>query len=269
MKLSLKSNKTSSTNLTSLNRWNKKLAIIHAVQGVLVLVLSKATSWPVTTTYLTQDSVASKIAGRPVLAPAAHTLFDINIAYLVAGFFFLTAIAHVLYATKCRKSYEAELKKGMNNARWIEYGLSASTMMVAIALLSGVYDFSSLMMIFVLIWAMNVAGYAMELKNQGAKKLDWRPFWFGCILAIIPWVVLAVYITGSNVYGSGGIPTFVYFIYASMFVFFSSFAVNMFLQYKQIGKWKDYLYGERAYMILSLVAKTALAWQVFFGALRP
>jgi hypothetical protein len=43
----------------------------------------------------------------------------------------------------------------------------------------------------------------------------------------------------------------------------------MILQYKQVGKWKDYLYGEKVYIILSLVAKTLLAWQVFIGTLRP
>jgi len=41
----------------------------------------------------------------------------------------------------------------------------------------------------------------------------------------------------------------------------------MALQYKKVGPWKDYLYGERMYMILSLVAKSALAWQVFGGVL--
>lgn len=266
MKLSLKNSKI---NPLSLNNWNKRLAVLHAVQAILVLVLSKAVSWPVTTSYLTQDAVASKIAGNPVLAPAAHVLFNVNIAYLVAAFFLMSAIAHGLVATKYRKTYEADLKKGINRVRWIEYSLSASTMMVAIALLSGVYDFSSLMMIFVLIWLMNITGYIMEVTNQGAKKIDWFPFWVGCVAGIVPWVVLATYIIGANVYGSGGIPTFVYFIYASMFIFFSSFAVNMYLQYKKIGKWSDYVYGERVYMILSLVAKSLLAWQVFFGSLRP
>ncbi len=42
----------------------------------------------------------------------------------------------------------------------------------------------------------------------------------------------------------------------------------MFLQYRKIGPWRDYLHGERAYIILSLTAKSALAWQVFFGTLR-
>jgi hypothetical protein len=43
----------------------------------------------------------------------------------------------------------------------------------------------------------------------------------------------------------------------------------MVLQYRKVGRWKDYIYGERAYMILSLVAKSLLAWQIFSGTLRP
>jgi hypothetical protein len=42
----------------------------------------------------------------------------------------------------------------------------------------------------------------------------------------------------------------------------------MFLQYRKVGPWKDYLFGERVYVFLSLFAKSALAWQVFAGTLR-
>jgi len=56
-------------------------------------------------------------------------------------------------------------------------------------------------------------------------------------------------------------------IFVSLCLFFNSFAVNQVLQYKRVGKWRDYLYGERAYILLSLGAKTALAWQVFGGTL--
>jgi len=65
------------------------------------------------------------------------------------------------------------------------------------------------------------------------------------------------------------VPGFVYAIYVSLFVFFNIFALNQFLQYKQVGRWKDYLFGERMYIVLSLVAKSLLAWQVFFGTLQP
>lgn len=271
-KPSFSKNTKSAKNITpaSLNVWNKRLAVLHGVQGIAILLLaSKAVSWPITTSFLTIDTIATKAAGNPVLAPAAQTIGQINIGYLVALFFFMSATAHIVIATKYRKTYESDLKKGINKARWIEYGLSASTMMVAIALLSGVYDLSSLIMIFVLDLIMNLMGLAMEVYNQGSKKVNWLAYWIGCLAGIVPWIVFAIYVTGANVYGSGGIPTFVYFIYASMFIFFNSFAINMYLQYKKTGKWADYLYGERTYMILSLVAKTALAWQVFFGSLRP
>jgi hypothetical protein len=43
----------------------------------------------------------------------------------------------------------------------------------------------------------------------------------------------------------------------------------MFLQYKKVGPWKDYLFGERVYIILSLAAKTALAWMIYAGTLAP
>ena len=86
---------------------------------------------------------------------------------------------------------------------------------------------------------------------------------------IVPWVVIGIYLGGATLAASGSIPSFVYGIYASIAFFFNIFAVNMILQYKQVGKWKDYLYGEKMYIVLSLVAKTLLAWQVFFGTLRP
>jgi hypothetical protein len=53
------------------------------------------------------------------------------------------------------------------------------------------------------------------------------------------------------------------------FIMFNTFSINMVLQYKGVGKWKDYLYGERVYIILSLIAKTALAWLAFIGIFAP
>lgn len=271
MKKTPKSKPVSKKNITpgKLRRWNVVLAVLHAAQAIIVIALSKSAGWPVTTNYLTTDAVASEVAGRPVLAAATHTLFSVNLAYLVAAFFIMSAIAHTVIATVYRTRYEAGLAKGINRARWIEYGFSASTMMVAIGLLSGIYDLSSMIMIFSLVLLMNLLGLAMEVINAGKTKPSWLTYWLGCLAGIVPWIVFAVYTWGATVYGAEGVPTFVYWIYVSIFLFFNSFAVNMYLQYKGKGKWADYIYGERVYMILSLVAKSALAWQVFAGTLRP
>jgi len=251
-----------------LNTWNWVMALLHTMQGVAVIVLGNKALQSITTNYLTVDTIASTDEA-PVLVQATRTLFSVDLVYVVAAFFFISAIAHLIIATVYRKRYESDLKKGVNKARWYEYGVSASVMMIGIAFLSGISDLSTLVLIFGATMVMNLLGLVMEIHNQTTKKTNWLSFVIGSLVGFLPWVVVGLYLFGANKYGEGDIPSFVYWIYGSIFVFFSSFAVNMYLQYKKKGKWSDYLYGERSYMVLSLVAKSVLAWQVFAGTLRP
>jgi len=107
-------------------------------------------------------------------------------------------------------------------------------------------------------------GWLMELHNQSTPRTNWTAYWFGCFAGAVPWVAIAIYLAGAD-----DPPGFVYAIFVSLFVFFNVFAVNMALQYRRIGRWREYLFGERVYMLLSLFAKSALAWQVFAGTLQP
>ena len=116
---------------------------------------------------------------------------------------------------------------------------------------------------------MNLFGIMMELHNQTTDRTDWTSFVYGCIAGIIPWMVIVLYFLGAISSSGAEPPGFVYAIIPTIFVFFNIFAVNMVLQYKKVGPWKDYLFGERVYIVLSLVAKTALAWQIWVGTLAP
>lgn len=245
-----------------LKKFNLFMAALHGLQGLLIVVLSRDASLPVTGAYLSFNKSTQS------LEPASTTLFNLSLPALVAGFFFLSALAHLTIATVYNKRYNSDLDKGINKARWVEYSLSASVMMVAIAMLVGVYDAMSLVMIFIFVAIMNLLGLVMEIHNQTTEKTNWISYWLGCLAGIVPWVVIAFYFWLSAANGSTP-PTFVYWIFVSIFIFFNMFAVNMVLQYKKIGKWKNYIYGEYAYIVLSLVAKSLLAWQVFGGTLRP
>lgn len=251
------------TRLTNLRRFNWLMFFLHTVQGVAILALSANFKLPITASYLNFD-VASQS-----LQPASGELFQVSLAYLVAGFFFLSALAHLIIATVYNASYNSDLQKGLNKARWWEYALSASLMMVAIALLVGIYDLGSLIMIFALVAIMNLLGLMMEIHNQSTSQTNWLAFKLGSLAGLIPWLVVALAFWSAVYFDGGTPPTFVYWIFVSIFVFFNCFAINMYLQYKKVGPWRDYLYGERAYIILSLVAKSLLAWQVFAGTLRP
>ena len=254
--------------LLSLKRFNLLMALLHFGQGVAMLFLSSNFSLPVTTSYLKYDVVTSS------LVPNTQTLFNLKIGPAVAAFLFISALTHLLIGTVFNKWYNSNLEKGINPARWIEYAFSSSIMIIIITMLVGIYDISALIPIFFVNASMILFGWMMELHNQTlrqcsgqAEKTNWTSFIFGCITGVAPWIVIALYLASPG--STANPPTFVYWIFFSIFIFFNCFAVNQVLQYKKVGKWQDYLYGERAYIILSLVAKSLLAWQVFAGTLRP
>jgi hypothetical protein len=218
---------------------------------------------PVTSSFLKFDAITK------TLQPVRETLFDVKIGPLVAAFLFLSAFFHLLISLPgLNKRYVEGLKNHINKFRWVEYSFSSSLMIVVIAMLVGVYDIGTLIALVGVNASMILFGWLMELHNQSLQKTNWAAFIMGCITGIIPWVVVAIYLFGSGD-ADHHAPNFVYWIYFSIFLFFNSFAINQILQYKKVGKWNDYLYGERAYIILSLVAKSLLAWQVFAGTLRP
>jgi hypothetical protein len=157
--------------------------------------------------------------------------------------------------------YEANLRKGRNFARWIEYSISASVMLILIATLSGIWDLAAVIGLFATNSAMILFGWLQEKDHEPGG--DMTAFWFGTMIGLVPWVVIGRYlVSGADP------PGFVYGIFVSLFLLFWGFGINQWLQYRQVGRWRDYLFGERAYIVLSLVAKSLLAWQIFANVLR-
>jgi hypothetical protein len=249
--------------LSGLRRFNLIMGILHLVQGILMIVLSNATTYPIYTNYLKFDLASRSLVPDPKLA------FELPFGPAVAVFLLLSAVAHFSLATFGYNWYKKNLVKGMNPARFYEYALSSSLMIVLIGMLVGIWDLGTMILAFGINAMMNLFGVMMELHNQTTKKTDWTAFIYGCIAGVLPWVVIVLYFMSAI--GSSGAkpPAFVYAIIPTIFVFFNIFALNMFLQYKKVGRWADYLFGERVYIVLSLAAKTVLAWLIFAGTLAP
>ncbi|HSW74254.1 MAG TPA: heliorhodopsin HeR [Candidatus Saccharimonadales bacterium] len=248
--------------------WNKWLGVAHFVQGCVILLLSSTRTIPISTSYQAVDPLQTANVGHTVFATATRHIFDLNLAAIIAEFFFISAAAHFFVATVYKKQYLNGIKQGSNRARWIDYSLSTSVMLVAIGVLSGIYDLSTLVLVFVLEMVASLLGLAMEMYNKGKREPNWLAFVISCIAAIAPWIALALYAWGAGVYG-GHMPGFVYGILTSIFVLFACIAGNTYLQYKKRSHWANYLFSEKVYMILNLATKTVLAWQIFAGALRP
>jgi hypothetical protein len=246
-----------------LRLFNLAMGTLHLLQGGAMLLLSNDSTLPLRTTFLDSDPQ------REEITTLTNTVFDLRLGPLVAVFLLISAAAHYLLASPViHPWYMKNLKRHINYVRWYEYALSSSVMIVVIAMLSGMFDLPSLVLIFALNATMIFFGLMMELHNQTTDKTNWTAFNLGVFAGIVPWVVIFWYFSGAVANSEDAVPKFVYGIIASLFVFFNVFAVNMFLQYRKIGPWRDYLFGERMYILLSLFAKSALAWQVFSGTLR-
>ncbi len=246
--------------LSRLHRWNLGLTLLHGIQVVVVLLLANDFAITVTSQYP---------QGPPGTAgPAPKALFDVRIAVAVAVFLALAALDHLLTATVLRNRYDADLRMGLNRFRWIEYSVSATIMVLLIGFYNGLTGITEVIAIIGANVAMILFGWLQELMNPpGRSRTTMLPFWFGCIAGAAPWVAILVNLVGASGSTTNGVPGFVYGIVTSLFVFFMSFALNQWLQYRQVGRWASYAYGEKAYLVLSLVAKTALAWQIFGGSL--
>jgi hypothetical protein len=201
----------------------------------------------------------------PIGAPV--TLWEGPLGPAVAAFLFLAAIDHLAVALPgVHRWYERNLGRGVNVARWAEYSLSATIMVLLIAMLTGISDIAALIGIAGANVAMILFGHLMERANDRVRPVDWLPFLYGCVAGIVPWIAIATQIVLSVDRGDGP-PTFVYVIFFSLFALFFSFAVNQWLQYEKVGAWRDYLVGEWGYLVLSLTAKSLLAWLVFANVL--
>lgn len=251
------------TRFKKLKNFNMAMGALHLVQGGLILFLSGGSPYPIQTNFLTYDQATGGFYF------VTDVIANIHLGPLVAMFLFVSAIAHFsLSSPKGYPWYVRNLRKGINYARWYEYAISSSIMIVVIAMLCGIYELSSLILIFALNATMNLFGLMMELHNQTTQKTDWTAYIFGCFAGIVPWIVIGIYFFGAVMLAGEDFPEFVIGIFVSLAVFFNIFAVNMVLQYRGKGKYKDYLHGEKVYILLSLTAKSALAWQVFAGTLR-
>lgn len=295
-------NQTPESSYKNLGKWNFFMGILHLVQGVAMWTISKENTREIFLNLPKPDPV------KRMFGNAIEKWYDVNLGHTIAAFLFLSAAAHfITVIPSVYKWYIKNLKNKINYIRWYEYALSSSVMIYVISVLNGINDGMLLFALVGLNAAMNLFGASMEMHNSTLRKLanhqittktvldengeviemdttdgdtykpNWSHFVFGSFVGILPWIISAVYffVSLDRLGSVADLPSrvkdalnVVKFIFPALFVFFNCFAINMVLQYKGVGKWKDYVFGEKVYIILSLVAKSFLAWFIWGGTLR-
>lgn len=245
----------------NLRRWNIAMAVLHGVSGGVMLPLANDFTLPVGARYL-QGPPGTGFDGA-----VTTELFAFPLAWGTAGFLLLSALFHAVIATVGFRFYVDELRQGRNRLRWVEYAASSTLMIVLIAMLN-ITELGALVAIASANIAMIFFGWIMEVVNRPGEPVWWTPFAMGSVVGLVPWLVLAWYLVQPGApAGSPSAPGFVYGIVISIFVFFNTFAINQWAQYAGVGRWRDYIVGEKTYQVLSLTAKSVLGWQIFANTL--
>jgi hypothetical protein len=253
--------------ISRLRNYNIVAGFLHLLQavtfGYFLAQLPSQVDFPVKIEYMTGPP------GDKRFEPDVVTLFNTNLGIGIVAFLALSALFHFLISSPWfYKRYAAGLKASHNYFRWVEYSLSSSVMIWLIAQLCGVNNIAALVAIFAVNASMIMFG-ALQEKYEKPGNKKFLPFIFGSMTGVVPWLIILLYTFQPGASKALAVPGFVVVIIITLFVLFNTFAINQVLQYRQVGKWKNYLQGERSYITLSLVAKSLLAWQVFSGAIVP
>lgn len=254
-----------------LRKWNLWMGILLFLQAIAIIIIGTDRSYPVTTNYLAVDTLASEASGGQSLAVASRHLFDAPFAWVVGGVLLLFAIGY-LVAVWRKSWYEERLKLGLNDLRWLTFGVGGGALFMAFGLISGVYEIVLLLAMAAFMVAGCLGVLAAGIIRRQAGDIETRLSHLvcgvgtACILA--PIIILAITAGGAWLY-SGQIPGFVYWIYGATLLFMLAVGLVTHFRIVKRGQWSDAVHVERAFMILGFLAASVVAWQMFAGALLP
>ncbi|MDQ3093794.1 MAG: heliorhodopsin HeR [bacterium] len=251
-----------------LRNMNLAVAMIQLAQAAAVVLLDKThLALPVSTNYSTTDSLAS-LGASQVLVPATKNLLDLRLSYVLAAILVISALMHIKVATVRRERYEVGLTNETNRERWIGGALVYGLMIVVISMIIGISDKSLLLMLFSSTAVMLLTGWALERNRVLGQRVNPVSYLIGLLSGLAPWLVIAWYLIMTMRSGEVTYDSFVYVLVGSMALIYLALIYLHNMQLRRTGSYSVYANVERAFILLSLIATSALTWQVFASLLK-
>lgn len=201
--------------------FNAVLFFLHLANCTAIIIciftVGNNTQVPVTITTLT---------GRPGYGGYNSTqLYTMNPQWLSVTFAAICFIAHLIY-WRLNDYYETLIRGQNNFLRWMEYSLSASIMLVQIAMLTGTTELTSLLNVFGTMFATIWFGQFTEEKYRESQRTKrWIAFALGSIVTLFPWVGIFLTFGFSSAAASNSFVIAIIFGQFSMFMLFAVISV--------------------------------------------
>lgn len=262
------------------------LSMLHLSQGIAQFALAATKNATFVPVDVTEISGGPPWGGNSTTT-AVRVLSHAYVMYIPATFLLLTALAHfytcVLYKFDLMWTFDdppdaTERKWKAYAVRWAEYSVTASIMIVAICLISGITNLYALIATAFCNFAMIMFGHLSdEFRRKDARDTNVILAWMlGALVGLAPWINIFVAIglagidlttaVGRLVIGMTGITATFFFSFATVSFYYSIIKRKTNAEPKPrpienkriLTTWEEIWYP-----ILSTVSKTMLAWLVF------
>ena len=281
----------------SVRSWNLLTSLLHLGNGIAIVALRYVNDrdrlYDIKQSYPDWSRNASSeaiIEGEEFsITKKEITAHQLSLTWLIAIFFFLSFAFQMAAYFPQLYAYEELLRRGRHPLRFIEYSLSSPLMLVAIALLCGIFEQYALIGIFLAMFSCNILGLLAEhlasmkpkektdeedrllrsLDNRAQQEhltVTWIAHVAGWLCVIGAWLPILVAFSVSNSEGTESAPDFVYVIIATMFILFNTFGINQLLELSGVYGHET---AELVYIMLSLTSKSLLGWLIFANVLAP
>lgn len=239
--------------------------VVCAVQAFLIVWMSRSHQvfQNVYTGLLTKDNLVSAVNDKPEQTTAFKHLFDVRLSWLLAGLLATAGLTYLLSATLLKSKVESDVKSGINKVRWYGFAVTVGFMAVIIAMISGVVELSLLLAVVMAVAISYLLSSEVEAGgiSKLVKLLSLKGLAFGLF-------VPAFYMFATHQYGEGGVAKAAYY---SAAIFVATVLLSRYIMKNaanKSGRMIDYLFADRAYSWLLLIAVSALTWQVYAGFIR-
>lgn len=190
-------------------------------------------------------------------------MYDIKLTVVTASFFAISATFHFGNAIIWREHYLQWIADKKSPTRWMEYYFSASVMILLIGYSTGLRSFVEILYAMFLIATTMTFGWLSDEANRPMSEDRWMnpsvasrlfPHLLGYLPMIAVWAGLIFTLAENS--NECGPPTYVYALVFGELVLFTSFGIPQMYQILTVPR--NYVYGEYAYQIMSLLAKGVL-----------
>jgi hypothetical protein len=243
-------------------RLNAIVAGVYALQAIVLWIIGRSATAPVSAGYLAKDPLQSAAQQRTIFMLAQHHLFDVSLLGLLVALLFGWAVFHGLQATAFRERYERGLITMLNDVRWAGAAVLGALLTIVVSLSLGISDIGLLFTVAALCVLISYGAMAIE-----ANKKFWPWAIFAAAAGIGATLALGSYLVGGLLYGDPR-PATLYGVALVPLLTGVAVCANLWLQLCGRGRWSNYLFAETVYIGIGFVATSLVAWLIFAGMLR-